>query len=139
MLIQTKAIIVWILLGWLFTTFSMASALWTEFRQLRDDWIRGYLASPWNVLDLLRIIPMLGANGILLATFCGAPKYTSSRDTAVALYAISILFFAFRAISYCRGYLVFATLVYSIGVIITQVEFYQEISYTFYLTAFDRT
>ena len=43
-------------------------------------------------------------------------------DVLRILYAISILFYALRAISFFRGFLSFATLVYSIGVILTRIR-----------------
>ena len=112
--------------GWLYTTLAMFRGLVIESDQMRSMGMESYF-NLWNVLDVLRLVCFLMANivylpirflmadpetGLLEAPFGFA---RSSVDTAViSLYAVSSLAFAIRAISYFRGWLHFATLVYSI-------------------------
>jgi len=110
-----------VLIGWGMTTFMMTNALVFEIKQAMIEGMIKYCASVWNIYDLLRILPLLTANLLLLTRGAWAGE-SAPADAVVALYAMSIVFFAFRAISFFRGSLKFATLVYSIGVIMSQIQ-----------------
>ena len=109
-------------LGLLMTTLSALMNIKTEIAQMRNLGLRKYLTW-WNTFDLLRIVPLLVAN--VLVVIAHTPALSHLAGTLYVYYTVlfsfTMLFFAFRAISFFRGFLSFATLVYSIGVILTEI------------------
>ena len=137
----TFAMIVASMGGWLITTYTMLSAFRTEVLQFSIEGRRYFFGqgAAWNVFDIFRILPMLTGNLMLLTRnlwwqeadwdyarevdgriFTSDDQWTTSNFITIC-FSFSVLFFGFRAISFFRGWLSFATLVYSIGVILTNI------------------